>query len=337
MKEQSRKERKLGHEVRKEKESAIGVTRLRSRSDATTNIFGRFRYWVGTEDIDNTSPQETVFVELVVTLYTIGNSQDFIPKVCNEANALLQKFLLFETILVATAFLLVSSAQNELENAESQFDQVFRAVKMFTFMMPRLLDEKIEGNPSLEALNLYLELELPSKRVRKIKKMAGELADDEETTVTEEDKFRTKYFNIIDKLNQSMGNRSADQKNLYLLIEELESFVQDWPQIFSSLIEEYTRDADMESDSESDTSEEILQNEVRTCRMEDPCKECINCASLQYDKKYNLEGFFIMQCERDKLVALGNDMVIDNLREQSEEMRRFLVLQKLEISGTQSF
>ncbi|KAJ8879415.1 hypothetical protein PR048_020023 [Dryococelus australis] len=68
-----------------------------------------------------------------------------------------------------------------------------------------------------QAENIYLELELSSKRVRKIKKMPGELADEEETAVTEEDKFRIKVFNVIvDKLNQSMTNRFADHKNLYL-------------------------------------------------------------------------------------------------------------------------
>ncbi|KAJ8875819.1 hypothetical protein PR048_023720, partial [Dryococelus australis] len=97
----------------------------------------------------------------------------------------------------------------------------------------------------------------------------------------------------------------------------------------------------MESDTESETSEEIVQNEVRTCRMEDPCKGCINCAYKDicdfnmfcvlyseliscerafsklkliktwlrsHMKNYNLEAFLIMQCERDKLVALDNDM-----------------------------
>ncbi|KAJ8898433.1 hypothetical protein PR048_003793 [Dryococelus australis] len=229
--------------------SAIGVTRWRSKRDATTKIFGRFHYWVGTEDTDNISHQGTLFVELVVTLYTIGNSQDFNPKVRNEANALLQKFLSFETILVAKAWRLVSTAQNELEEARSQFDKVFRAAKMFASVISRLLDEKIEGNTSLEAENLYLELELPSKRVKKIKKMSGELADEEETVATEEDKFRA----------------------------------------FSKL--------------------KIIKTRLRSSVT-----------------NYNLEAFLILQCERDKLVALNSDMVIDKLCEQSEEMRRLLVL-----------
>ncbi|KAJ8886749.1 hypothetical protein PR048_012961 [Dryococelus australis] len=211
--------------------SVIGVTTWRSRSNATTNILGHFHYWVGTEDTDNTSHQETLFVKLDVTLYMIGKSQDFNPKVRNEVNALLQKFLSFETILVAMtiskqrnrtvqAWRLVSTAQNELEEARSKFNQVFKAAKMFESVLSRRLDEKIEGNPPLEVENLYLELEqlqISCKRVRKIKKIPGELVDDEETSVTEEDKFRIKVFNvIIDKLNKSMTNRFADNKNLYL-------------------------------------------------------------------------------------------------------------------------
>ncbi|KAJ8897931.1 hypothetical protein PR048_003289 [Dryococelus australis] len=184
--------------------------------------------------------------------------------------------------------------------------------------------------------------------------MPGEFADDEETAVTEEYKLRIKVFNvIIDKFNQSLTNRFADHKNLYLDLScfdpkrfselkkglPLNAFdkICDlyWPQISSSLTEEYTRDADIEYDSESETSEEIVQNELRTCRMEDPCKGCIHCAYyLKLIKtrlrsnmiNYNLETFLIMQCERDKLVALDNDMVISKLCEQSEEMRRLLVL-----------
>ncbi|KAJ8895961.1 hypothetical protein PR048_001302 [Dryococelus australis] len=90
---------------------AIGV--------ATTKTFGRFDYWVGTEDTDNTSYQGTMF--------KLG---------------------------YAKAWRLVSTAQNELEEARSQFDQVFTAAKMFASVMSRLLDENVEGNHSLEEENI---------------------------------------------------------------------------------------------------------------------------------------------------------------------------------------
>ncbi|KAJ8876294.1 hypothetical protein PR048_024204 [Dryococelus australis] len=224
----------------------------------------------------------------------------FNPKVRNEANVLLQKFLSFETILVAMVFMLIFeimtppadylqtkktglcarleacfTAQNKLE--------VARASKVFSSVMARLLDEEIESNHSLEAENLYLELELQSKRVRKIKKIPGELADDEESAITEKNKLRIKVFNcIIDKRNQSMRSRFDDHKNLYLDLScfDLTRFSElkkgDWPQISSPLTEKYTTGAHIESDSESETSEEIVQNEARTYRMEDPCKGCIN-------------------------------------------------------------
>lgn len=35
----------------------------------------------------------------------------------------------------------------------------------------------------------------------------------------------------------------------------------------------------------------------------------------------NLEVFFIIQCERDKLVAVDNDMIINKLCEQSQKMK----------------
>ncbi|KAJ8889287.1 hypothetical protein PR048_008785 [Dryococelus australis] len=129
---------------------------------------------------------------------------------------------------------------------------------------------------------------------------------------------------MIDKLNQSMTNRFAYHKNLYLDLSYFD------PKRFSEL-----KVTDMESDSESETLEKIVQKEVRTCRMENPCKGCINCAyKLKLTKTSlrsnitngNLEAFLIMEHERNKLVALENDMVIEKLCEQSEEMRCLLVL-----------
>ncbi|KAJ8881726.1 hypothetical protein PR048_018212 [Dryococelus australis] len=167
---------------------------------------------------------------------------------------------------------LVFTAQIELEEeARSQFDQVFRTPKMFAFVMSRLLDEKIEGNSSLETENIYLELELPPKRLNQ--SMTNRFAD-HKNLYLDLSCFDPKRFselkglssNALDKIRDLVPN--ADKGKLF---EERESFVQDWPQI-SSRTEEYAKDADMESDSESQISEEIVQNVVSTCRMEDPCK-----------------------------------------------------------------
>nr|CAD7443921.1 unnamed protein product [Timema bartmani] len=261
----------------------------------------------------------------------IENSQQFNPKVRNEANALLQKFLSFETIMVAMMFLLifkittplsdylqtknldyaqawrlVSAAHNSLRDARDQFDQVVNATKRFVFVMSKKIDERIEEDPSLEVESLCIDSELPRKRLRKVKKMPGEMAEDGEIGSSEEDRFRIKVFNIVvDKLSQSIKTRFADQKNLYLdlacfdprrfpelkqglpanafnkicdllpnidrgkLTEELQSFLQDWTQMSSTLKEEYSKDMD----SESEISEEAEENgKLKTCRMQEPCK-----------------------------------------------------------------
>ncbi|EZA59350.1 Zinc finger MYM-type protein, partial [Ooceraea biroi] len=204
------------HQNRRVRLAAIGATRWRSRSDATTKMFGRFHYWFDSEVTGKTSQSETVFVSLVMTLCIIGNSKEFNPKVRNEANnTLLQKFMSFETIMVAMMFLLifkittllsdylqtknldyaqawrlVSVAQNELRDARDKFDQVVNASKRFASVMSNKLNEKIEEDSSLEMESLCIDPELPCKRIRKIKKMSGELTEDDEINFSEEDRFR---------------------------------------------------------------------------------------------------------------------------------------------------
>lgn len=410
--------------------AAIGATRWRSRSDATTKIFGRHHYWFSSEELDETSQPETIYIELVKTLFVIGNSIEFNPKVRNEASGLLQKFLSFETILVAMMFCLifkmttplsdylqtknldyaqawrlVSSAQNSLKDARHQFSQVVKAAERFvSFMSVRL--HEIEEDSSLDTENLCLETELPRKRTRKIKKLSGEMAEDE-TALSEMDSFRIKVFNVvIDKIDQCMTNRFHDQRSLYVdvacfdprrfcelkqglpsnaldkicdlipnidkgkLTEELQTFVKDWPQISSTLKEEFAKD--VVTDVEYEPSD-IENNEVGMCSIQEPCNYCISCAykvicdynmySVLYTElskvyKYlltipmtqvscervfsklkliktrvrsnltneNLEAFVMMQCEKDKLIGLDNEKVIDKLCEQSDELKRLLAL-----------
>lgn len=65
---------------------AIGATRWRSKSDATSKIVGRFRDWVNLAGNEGTLPK-TVYIELIISF---SNSQDFSAKTRNEANSLLQ-------------------------------------------------------------------------------------------------------------------------------------------------------------------------------------------------------------------------------------------------------
>ncbi|KAJ8892289.1 hypothetical protein PR048_004869 [Dryococelus australis] len=119
---------------------------------------------------------------------------------------------------------------------------------------------------------------------------------EKETAVTEEDKFKIKVFNvIIDKLNQSMTNRFADHKNLYL-----------YPSCFDP-----KRFSELKKGLPSNTFDKI----------------CDLIPNIDKGKLIEeLESVCSGLAPDILLVALDNDMVIDKLYEQSEEMRRLLVL-----------
>lgn len=281
---------------------------------------------------------------------------------------------------------------------------------MFSRVMSFKLDEKLKEDPSLEMEDIYIESELPSKRIRTIKKMPVELASDATLGSSSEDRFRIKVFNVVmDKIGQSTETRFVNQRNLYLdltcfdprrfselkkgipensfnkisellpnidkgkLTEELNSFINEWPKMISTLKDEIDEDTDNGMDLFSDMSDdEIEGNEkINACQKQEPCNSCINCVykviheynmyCLLYTElskiyKYlltipltqvscerafsklkliktrvrsslsneNLEAFLIMQCERDKLVAVDNETVINRLCEQSEEMKQLL-------------
>lgn len=324
----------------------------------------------------------------------------------------LSDYLQTKNLDYALAWRLVSSAQTELKNARNQFNQVMAAAKEFSRVMSLKLDEKLKEDPSLEMEDIYIESELPTKRIRTIKKMPGELASDAKIGSSSEDRFRIKVFNvIIDKISQSIETRFINQKNLYMdlacfdprrfsdlkkgipvsslnkisellpnidkgkLAEELNSFVQEWPKMISTLKKETDEDTDNDMNSGSDISDdEIEENEkinLKLCQKQEQCKACINCVYkviyeynmycllyTELSKVYrylltipltqvscerafsklkliktrlrsslsneHLEAFLIMQCERDKLVTVDNDKVINRLCEQSDEMKRLL-------------
>ena len=221
--------------------SQIGTTRWRSKSDAIYQLFGYYNTWAEYEDVQaNQVTNNLKYMKLVVSLSIIANFTDFSPKTRNEANSLLQKFLSFETILTAMMCLLifkittplsdylqtrnldyaqtwnlVSTAQENLRNPRNQFHQTLSAAQNFAKAMTEVLDEKIEGNPSLETYNLSIESELPTKRQRKRNKMPHETADDKDSLLKMLKIIYRQVFNVvIDQINQSMATRFSDQKRL---------------------------------------------------------------------------------------------------------------------------
>lgn len=284
---------------------AIGATatRWRSRSDASVKIFGRIDNWTLESQVDQSRPAKYVFYELTVALYKISLSKEFNIKVRDDASGLLRKFLSFETIITAMTFLqifkvttplsdylqtknldyaqawrLVESAVSRLKAVRNGFDETLAAAKTFVSKFT----EKIEASSERDTLkDMPIETDFETKRLKKVKKMAGEECDDEQIRSSPEDSFRVNVFNcIVDTVTQTMENRFVKQKCLYLdlalfdpkrfteikhklpanaldkickliasldkdkLREELMSFINVWPSISRKSIEQdYTTDA----------------------------------------------------------------------------------------------
>nr|CAD7197704.1 unnamed protein product [Timema douglasi] len=107
------------------------------------------------------------------------------------------------------------------------------------------LDDSIEEDPSLEVESLCIASELPPKRVRKFKKIPGELTED---VLACFDPWRFPELkqglpaNAFNKICDFLPNIDRGK-----LTEELKSFVQDWTQMSSTLKEEYSKDMDSEN------------------------------------------------------------------------------------------
>lgn len=220
--------------------TAIGNTRWRSKSDGATKIYGSSAYWFS--DTEETRPPNVIYPDLVVALSVISNSKEFNSKTRYEANALLSKFLSFETVLVSMTFLkifssttplsdylqttnldfaqawsFVATVQKTLKKNRNEFDKVVKAANKFVSFMTLAIEEKINKDPSLDAEKLCIQTELPQKRIRPVKKVHGESVEDAFINSSVEEKFKIKvFYKLMDKINQSMNMRFSDQKDLYL-------------------------------------------------------------------------------------------------------------------------
>lgn len=236
MKESFKRLQKFIEENPSFKLEAIGMTRWRSRSNATTKIFGRIDDWDGAE---KQLPTKLVYLELVVALTKISNSPDFNSKIRSEAEGLLNKFVSFDTILIAMMFLqifkittplsdylqtknldfvqafrLIETTLLKLKELREKFDETLKAAETFVAIMTNNLDNRSETDDSLE--NIVIETKLKEKRKRKRKKLPGENhVDIIHTSAKEAFRINT-FYCVIDTVVNTMENRFLQHKTLYL-------------------------------------------------------------------------------------------------------------------------
>lgn len=329
--------------------TAIGATRWRSRSDATTKIFGFASFWFDNIETENVELRKSVYPDLVISLNIISNSMEFNSKSRSDANALLSKFLSFETILVAMIFLnifrfttvlsdylqtknldfaqawaFVEKAQKSLGKVRDDYEAITKASKKFVRVMTSLIAQKIENDSSIDVDGLQIEMELPQKRARAVKRIHGQTTEYQDAfkNSSVEEKFRIKVFNVImDTITSTIQTRFADQKTLYLdlacfdprqfselkknglpqnalnkictlvqdidkskLYEELQSLFDVWPTLHCSIQDKFSK-ADIACCSSQ--SEESEDEELKTCTETTKCTQCPKCVfSVIYD--YNM-------------------------------------------------
>ncbi|XP_047132607.1 uncharacterized protein LOC124811291 [Hydra vulgaris] len=197
----------------------IGETRWLGKSNAATAIFGTFA-----------EPSSTVFVNLILCLSCISESENFDTKTRHEA-----KTLKFDTILTAftylqvfekvgplsiylqtrglnvlVAFKMVEKAVIELKSQSRLFDDVHNNALQFVRMANASIIQRTKTM-------LEVKIELPAKRKRKTPTMLDEHTVDErdESKALEHYKIHT-YNVVMDQVVQSLESRFTSHRQLYM-------------------------------------------------------------------------------------------------------------------------
>lgn len=194
--------------------SPIGETRWWAKDDALRKVFGAFG-----------NPQRGLFVDLIVTLTSMGEDTSLKPTARVKAEAYKESLLKYETILTAQVFLrifehtsplskymqtkgmdiltvqrLVVGTQESLKKCARDFRGVQRAADQFVVWA----NEKLQDHADCE---VEVQAGLPEKRVKKKKAMAGELAVDE-TPSDPASEYEIKVHNVIlDTVAESIKRR----------------------------------------------------------------------------------------------------------------------------------
>ncbi|CAI5660952.1 unnamed protein product [Oreochromis niloticus] len=195
---------KQTQETRHRRLSLIGETRWWAKHDALQKIFGHFG-----------KPDDGLFVDVVLTLEAIEKREKEKPAVRAKARVFKECLLKHETVLTAQIFLrvfeqttplskylqskgmdilsaynMVTATQDGLKSIARDFPTVKTAADTFVKQTNQKLEER-ENNTDME-----VEAELPEKRAKKRKGMAGEIPEDE-LRINAEKSYEVKVHNII--------------------------------------------------------------------------------------------------------------------------------------------
>jgi len=126
--------------------------------------------------------------------------------VFSKANPV-SKYLQTKCLDYLAAWNQIVTFQKEIKTISNNFDIIYEQAKKFSQFMEQRT--KI-------LTNVFIETKLPEQRKRKIKKMSGELLDDEVVVNDPIKLYRVQVFRIIiDKLSMAIKDRFFKNKNIF--------------------------------------------------------------------------------------------------------------------------
>lgn len=191
-----------------------------------------FNSW---QDIDESqvAPTRTPYLNLLKALQIIGYSEEVDPKTATDARNLLQKWTSYEVILTAFLFLQLFNettptskylqtkgldyitAWNHINHLikrvkllsdESNYNLLKGRVATFINVMSQELEEEEE---------IEFENDFPSRRIKRLKKRAGEETSDEKSQWSPDQRYRVDVFRrVYDVVSTSLDTRFKENASL---------------------------------------------------------------------------------------------------------------------------
>lgn len=209
----------------------LGKTRWYSKEKALTKIFGSF-----------SEPKTEVFHCLLKFLFEIKMSDSFDSKTSFEASALLENWLKMETILTAFVFLQIFEILGPFSKylqtegldmmaarimSESSISKIaklrdsFENVKENAVQFAKTVNGVIEDshNNDINDMNVFVEEEIPSRRIRRVKKFFDEKARDEPIEDVWTNYKVHQFLVICDTSTTSLKDRFSGEVNELLMKE----------------------------------------------------------------------------------------------------------------------
>lgn len=199
------------------------------------NVIGETRWWSKDKALNKVFSDETTYVQLCETLYSMAHSQEFNSDVRFNANTFLDGFLKFENIVTGMMFItifkkttplslylqtkgldllqsfkMVENTTSSLKSISRNFEEVFAKAQFFAKSANRYFDEK--------GLPFAAEIEFANKRVQKRKTFHGESIDNFQPTA--KFKYCVEVYNItLDTIINSLESRFIKHRQFYLDFE----------------------------------------------------------------------------------------------------------------------